>query len=94
MLEHPEFTCNIVEAVLVLIKSEFVETASACMFLAEFVKVSVLEVVTYLNCTITTKSNNPMSLGLFVFTNSIFCCAVAFSSHPSSCATKGKEDVR
>ena len=54
ILEHPEFTCNIVEAVLVLIKSEFVETASACMFLAEFVKVSVLEVVTYLNCTITT----------------------------------------
>jgi len=41
MSEHPEFCCNVVEAILVLIKSEFVEAASASMFLAEFIKVQV-----------------------------------------------------
>ncbi len=39
MSEHPEFSSNIVEAILLLIKSEFVEKESACVYLTEFVKV-------------------------------------------------------
>ena len=39
--EHPKFSSNVIEAIMLLIKSDFVETTSASMFLSEFIKVFI-----------------------------------------------------